>query len=485
LCSVRGGGGESDENSNRPITKVTIVGGTHGNEYTGIWCINAIERQRQCTLYQQSNEHHNLRHDHQDEEEEGRRKITTTIKRMENNNNNNEQYHNYNDVSMNDSNSSPRQHDRDRVTSTTINVFDEYPSLSIDTLLANPQAFIQNKRFINVDLNREFSTDKLANAWNYIDNNNLLSILSSDVDLSHELPYETILAQEIDSLLGPKINIVVQPTNTNPKVDIVIDLHTTTSNMGITLIIPEGDALMSQAAAYVLAKCQLEYGSGTANGASATCLMHAVPNRADRMNLSSCGLHGFTIEVGPVPQGVLRHDIVMKTQFALHSLLEFLHLRNIELLNKEKKEEENDDNNGQKTNDDNTSSRTTILQQLMQHYPNGIVPCYRSAPAKQPGELSGKIRWPIDTTSINPNFPAWMVHESIQDCDYYKGLHVGDPLFVDLDGNVITYDGSHGDVVYLIFVNEGGYYYESSGTGVGVAVCSKFDLQTGEFLLFV
>jgi aspartoacylase len=451
------------------------VGGTHGNEYTGIWCINAIERQRrQCTIDQQSQQHRNPHHDHQDdeEEEEEGRKITTTTtnKRMEINKSMNEQYHNYyNDVSMNDSNSSPRQHNRDSSTSTTsINVFDEYPSLSIDTLLANPQAFIQNKRFINVDLNREFSTDKLGQAWNYIDNNNnnLLSLID---DVSHELllPYETIRAQEIDSLLGPKINIgkhesstsLLNNDNTNtPKVDIVIDLHTTTANMGITLIIPEGDALMSQAAAYVLAKCQLEYGSsssGTANGAGATCLMHAVPNRAERMNLSSCGLHGFTIEVGPVPQGVLRHDIVRKTQFALHSLLEFLHLRNIELLNKEKKEE-NDDNNGQMTNDDNSSSRTTILQQLMQHYPKGIVPCYRSAPAKQPGELSGKIRWPIDTTSINPNFPAWMVHESIQDCDY-KALHVGDPLFVDIDGNVITYDGSHGDVVYLIFVNEGGF----------------------------
>lgn len=74
-----------------------------------------------------------------------------------------------------------------------------------------------------------------------------------------------------------------------------------------------------------------------------------------------------------------------------------------------------------------------------------------------------------------------MVHKSIQDCDY-RALNVGDPLFVDLDGNVITYDGSHGDVVYLIFVNGGGYYYESSGTGVGVAVRSEFDLQTGEFV---
>ena len=52
-----------------------------------------------------------------------------------------------------------------------------------------------------------------------------------------------------------------------------------------------------------------------------------------------------------------------------------------------------------------------------------------------------------------------------------------------MDGKVIPYDGSHGDEVHLIFVNEGGYYYESSGTGIGVAVKSEFDWQTGYFVI--
>ena len=29
------------------LKTVTISGGTHGNEYTGIWCIKAIEKQRE------------------------------------------------------------------------------------------------------------------------------------------------------------------------------------------------------------------------------------------------------------------------------------------------------------------------------------------------------------------------------------------------------------------------------------------------------
>jgi aspartoacylase len=289
------------------------------------------------------------------------------------------------------------------------------------------------------------------------------------------LPHESVRAREIEGLLGPKFTTTEQQSshgedspsshnnnnnniinsNVDPKTCVVIDLHTTTSNMGITLIIPEGDALMSAAAAYVLHKCQERYGNQEAQ-----CVMHALPQRQDRMNLSSCGRHGFTIEVGPTPQGVLRHDVVEKTETALHALLEFLHLCNMD----QKKDE-----------DDETSP--SVLRQLQRIYPNGIVPCYRSAPAVRPGELSGKIAWPNDDS--NPNFPKWMIHKSVQDRDF-EPLRVGDPLFVELDGTIVPYDGSHGDEVYLIFVNEGGYYYSSSGTGVGVAVRSQFDLQTGE-----
>ena len=55
-------------------------------------------------------------------------------------------------------------------------------------------------------------------------------------------------------------------------------------------------------------------------------------------------------------------------------------------------------------------------------------------------------------------------------------------MFVDLDGNTIMYDGKYGSPVTLIFVNEGGYYYSSSGTGIGVATPGRFSLETGRLL---
>lgn len=151
----------------------------------------------------------------------------------------------------------------------------------------------------------------------------------------------------------------------------------------------------------------------------------------------------------------------------MHALFEFLHLNNLEI-----------ENNG----DANSGGSPAVLDELRYSFPGGIVPCYRSAPAVRPGELSGKIVWPTDPS--NPNFPELMVHRSIQDRDF-QPLRVGDPLFVKLDGTIVEYDGSHGDEVHLIFVNEGGYYYESSGTGIGVAVKSRFDWQTGKFRMMI
>jgi len=329
--------------SNSSIRSVVVVGGTHGNEYTGVWCIRHLEANPEELL--------------------------------------------------------------------------QYGTLDIKTILGNPEAHMQNRRFIHDDLNRQFSSERLS---------------ADPLDV-----HEAIRARELDELLGPKLG--------QPKTDLVIDLHTTTSNMGITLIVPEEDILICQAAAYVLHKCE-------DLGDSVQVLMHPLPDRHSRPNLGSTASHALTIEVGPVPQGVLRHDAVEKTQHAMNAVLEFLDRRN---------------------------KGEPVLDELKLIYPKQVVPCYRSAQAKMKGEMSGKISWP--SADDNPNFPSVLVHKSIQDQDF-KIVRVGDPLFVKLDGSLIRYDGSHGDEVHLIFVNEGGYYFKESGTGIGVAVETAYDMLTGRFL---
>jgi hypothetical protein len=77
-----------------------------------------------------------------------------------------------------------------------------------------------------------------------------------------------------------------------------------------------------------------------------------------------------------------------------------------------------------------------------------------------------------------------MVHKNVQDQDF-KEIRSGDPLFVDLDGTTIPYDGSHGSPVLLMFINEGGYYYASSGTGISVARRDNYSLETGKLIIDV
>jgi len=202
---------------------VVVVGGTHGNEYTGVWCVKSLETRQEWL-----------------------RK--------------------------------------------------EYPSISsIITMIGNPKAVKISRRFVDTDLNREFSGSRLLHS---------AAAASSKKDDS----VERKRARELNELLGPK---------EAPTTDLIIDLHSTTSNMGLTLIVPEGDVIMTQAAAYVKSVHK-----------DAHILMHAIPNRDKRPNLSSIARHGFTIEVGPVPQSVLRHDAVERTEAALFTILDFVEIIN-------------------------------------------------------------------------------------------------------------------------------------------------------------
>ena len=348
--------------------RVCVIGGTHGNEYTGCWCIKALEQPQ----------------------------VKQQLKLR-------------------------------------------YPTLAIETLMGNPLAHIHNRRFMEEDLNRQFSVEILYNQDDQ-DNKNPISnyrgVVNGENSNGNDIPWEIERARELDQYLGPKSASI-------PRIDVAVDLHSTTSNMGTTLIFPEGDALMAQAAAYIMTQMP-----------QARILLEPLPPQPFRPNVSSSAKHDFTIEVGPVPQGVLRYDVVKDTQTALHYFLEFL----------------NDVDAG---------------RQLLQEACGDTIPCFHTVfPNASPSvkqqrqqQLTGKIPWPSDPE--NDNFPAWLVHPQIQDQDYSK-VRTGDPLFINgKDQSVVCYDGSHGDEIVLIFINEAGYYYASSGTGIGVAYIGKYNIEKG------
>ena len=188
--------GMMDPSTTQPM-KVAVVGGTHGNEYTGVWCIKSLNR---------------------------------------------------------------------RLSSSSSNPFSK---LKISTLLGNPEAHLQNKRFIDQDLNRQFSYKAL-------------------IEAPDSSCLESKRAQEINAMLGPKS--FEDDDQEEPNINCIIDLHTTTTNMGITLIVGEGDSLMTKAAAYIIYKCNNE------NGDKACILMHTHKNQKSRPHLSSIASHALSIE---------------------------------------------------------------------------------------------------------------------------------------------------------------------------------------------
>jgi len=93
----------------------------------------------------------------------------------------------------------------------------------VSVILTNERAHTENKRFIDDDLNRQCTSAKL------------------NADTCADV-YEARRARELNAMLGPK-------GSANPAYDAAIDLHTTTTAMGATIIVDEGDWLSINAAA--------------------------------------------------------------------------------------------------------------------------------------------------------------------------------------------------------------------------------------------
>ncbi|KAM4594347.1 N-acyl-aromatic-L-amino acid amidohydrolase (carboxylate-forming) B-like isoform 1-T2 [Fundulus diaphanus] len=247
---------------------------------------------------------------------------------------------------------------------------DKVGSVSITSVVTNPRALDAGTRYTEMDLNRCF-TDVL---------------LSSPV--TESTPYELRRAQELNAQLGPK--------GSAEAVDLLIDLHNTTANMGLCLIFYSIDWITLHIYKHIQNK------------------MSSVPVRAiqldipisDAYSLESVGKHGFAIEVGPQPNGVLRADIFNMVKEAVDLTLAWLQEFN--------------------------SGRS---------YEGGTVEAYTFVRSVDyPRDSAGKI-----TAAI---------HQDLQDNDF-KLLRSGDPIFLTFSGETLKYDGED---LYPFFVNECAYY---------------------------
>ncbi|MFC3851473.1 aspartoacylase [Salinispirillum marinum] len=249
-------------------------------------------------------------------------------------------------------------------------------SFATELHIANPQANRIMKRYVDQDLNRQFALEDL--------NNTALT------------NYEQSRAKAINHMLGPK---------EDPRVDFVIDLHTTTANMGLTLVISENSPFLIGMAFYIKSHMP------------ETVLFYEPKERLDDYFLASLGRHnGLLIEVGPTPQGLLRADVYDLTRRATLHALDYIEHTN----------------------------RGDVLD-----LPDSYEAFEFVDTIKLPESTDGR-RW-------------GMVHPSVQDQDY-QPINPGDPLFLTFSGEVIPYSGNA--THYLAFVNEAAYYDRNIGVSL-------------------
>ncbi|MEH2139359.1 aspartoacylase [Nostoc sp.] len=257
--------------------------------------------------------------------------------------------------------------------------FQQYPNLinraSFETLalLGNLKAIEEGKRYIDKDLNRCFTNQSLQNLQ-----------LSS---------YEDTRARALQQIL--------QPQN-QPFVDVIIDLHSTTANMGLSLIFCDLNPFLLRLGAYL-------------TSINPMVKIFVNPQSREGGFLRSLCELGFVIEVGAVAQNILNAELFKQTEQLIYAILDYFE--------------------GYKQGSIPQTNNTLTLYQYIETID------YPRSDADGGLRLRGEIQA--------------MIHPQLQFRDY-EPLNPGDPMFVTFAGKDIFYQGE--STVYPIFINEAAYY---------------------------
>ncbi len=258
-------------------------------------------------------------------------------------------------------------------------------SLQVTTLLANPKAIELNRRYVDRDLNRCFAQADLLNP-----------ALTQ---------YEDQRAKAIAALLCPPHG---------PHTDLIIDIHSTTANMGTTLLLSNDHPFNLRLAAYL---CSL-------NPDVKVCFRES--KGQDAPMLRSLAPFGCTLEVGPVAQGVLDAQLLLTAERIVQGILDYIEAYNC-------------------------GEPLPISCHL---------PLYRAFgtldyPRTKAGDIHGAV------------------HPQLQGKDYAP-LNPGDPIFLLLTGESIYYAGEK--TVYPVFINEAAYY--EKGIAMVLTSRQNLDIST-------
>jgi aspartoacylase len=197
-----------------------------------------------------------------------------------------------------------------------------------------------------------------------------------------------------DTLYEAKRSKELKQLIANPNDTFVIDLHTTTSNMGVSWIFPLSD------------KTSWAIGADSARNTPNSYLLETEKQDDETGFVNRIANQSVTIEVGPVPQNVYLAESILITKNAVMNALIAV----------------------QKWNSGKIQDSESW--------------CYRE---------TGWIDYPRDSAG---KIKA-VIHPDFQGKDY-KEIIYGDPLFLGFDGKVYLSEAQ--ESFWPVFINEAAYY---------------------------
>ncbi len=261
-------------------------------------------------------------------------------------------------------------------------------------VIGNLDAYAEGCRYLDRDLNRSFRPDLLQQVG-------AEQIPSSKLDREVQRAFDLVSRYGIGGI---------------DACGVVIDLHSTTSSMGNSLVVYGRRPADLALAALVQGRLGLPIYLHEADQAQQGFLVESWP----------CGL---VIEVGPVPQMVRHHKILTQTRLALEAVLEAC--------------------------SDALAGRARYPRQLVVHRHLGSL----DLPRSQSGS------------------PDAFLHPLRQGSDW-QPLRDGDPLFLKADGSCIAYEGADGLVP--LFINEAAYAEKSIALSLTLRECWPLSLEWTE-----
>ena len=209
-------------------------------------------------------------------------------------------------------------HGNERIGSALAHKWTNHPELlhratleSSIAIISNREAVRQNVRFIDEDLNRCFTVEAVSKARSADDPSTL----------SHELR----LVRELDQQLGPKHlgrpGCEAIEASKRCKSDFIIDAHSTTSNMGLTLIASPADAFALRVAAHIAFRFP-----------DKNIRIIGPPPESFDFSLITIAPSGLGIEVGPLAHGTLDFKLMQDTEMMVQAALDFIDQHNSHIL---------------------------------------------------------------------------------------------------------------------------------------------------------